>query len=432
MIRPPIQIGLGLFCLLASGLAMEAGAVPIVADGRPEARAVQQADDASQETYGCLLCHADKRRAYQMGVHSERGVRCHDCHGGDPAAFETAQAHSGDFRGRLTKLETVEVCSSCHGDPDQMRQYGLPADEIAELRTSRHGQLLLDEGNLDAPTCSDCHDPHTTLRPDDARSGVYPTNISATCARCHDDKDLMAPYGIPTGQVEAHRHSAHGVALYERENFAAPTCVGCHGSHAALPPNVNEISNVCGRCHVNVRKAFDLGPHGRVEGGKAPLGCTGCHSSHSTERVQTDRIAQTCEGCHRAGSAEATLGAEVEQVMIRAETEIARAEEALSELVRAGHETSDERFRFRGAVTDFGRLEKIQHTLDLEQMTDIERLIASASLDIRGKAEVSAEERWEHKLFLLPVWFFALGIIFLAGSRLRQMRSRAPDATEAG
>ena len=426
MIRPSLISNLGMLILLTCGLARPSEALPGEAAVAADAASVQE-QATPDERYGCLLCHADKRRAYRMGVHSERGVQCHDCHGGDPSAFETPAAHSGAFRGAIGKLETVEVCSSCHGDPDQMRQYGLPADEIAELRTSRHGQLLLDEGNLDAPTCSDCHDPHTTLRPDDARSGVHPTNISATCARCHDDEALMAPYGIPTGQVEAHRNSAHGIALYDEENFAAPTCVGCHGSHAALPPNVDEISNVCGRCHVNVRRAFDLGPHGRPEGGAAPLGCTSCHSNHHTERVEAERIAETCEGCHAAGSAEATLGEEVEALLVRAESEIERAREALHELARGGHETSDERFRFRGALTDFRRLEKLQHTLDIQEMTDVGRLIASASLDIRGKAEVSAEEKWEHRLFLLPVWFFALGIIFLAGHRFRQARSGASD-----
>ena len=427
MIRPATTFSLSLLPVLACGLAHPSAALPIETAAAAGTAYVQE-QVAPEERYGCLLCHADKRRAYRLGVHSERGVQCHDCHGGDPSAFETPAAHSRNFRGSLGKLETVEVCSSCHGDPDQMRQFGLPADEIAELRTSRHGQLLLDEGNLDAPTCSDCHDPHTTLRPDDARSGVHPTNISATCARCHDDEALMAPYGIPTGQVEAHRASAHGIALYDEENFAAPTCVGCHGSHAALPPNVDEISNVCGRCHVNVRRAFDLGPHGRPEGGAAPLGCTGCHSNHRTERVEADRIAETCENCHAAGSAEATLGEEVEGLLVRAGSEIDRAREALHELVRAGHETTDESFRFRGALTDFRRLEKLQHTLDLEQMTDVGRLIASASLDIRGKAEVSAEEKWEHRLFLLPVWFFALGIVFLAGSRLRRLRPGADEA----
>jgi len=122
------------------------------------------------------------------------------------------------------------------------------------------------------------------------------------------------------------------------------------------------------------------------------------------------------------------LGEEVEQVLLRAESEMERAEEALHELVRGGHEVSDERFRLRAAHTEFRTLETLQHTLDLEQMDDVARLIASASLDIRGKAEVSAEERWERKLFLLPVWFFALGIVFLAGFRLRRISK--PDARE--
>jgi len=42
--------------------------------------------------YGCLICHADKRRTFGVGVHSERGIRCHDCHGGNPASVETARA----------------------------------------------------------------------------------------------------------------------------------------------------------------------------------------------------------------------------------------------------------------------------------------------------------------------------------------------------
>lgn len=416
---------LGSLFVLACTLGLS-GPPSAVASASAVAARIQEPASSAQQ-YGCLICHADKRRAFQLGVHSDRGVQCHDCHGGNPESFEATQAHGGNFRGSFGKLESLEVCASCHGDPDQMRQYGLPADQIAEIRTSRHGQLLLDDRNFDAPTCSDCHDPHTTLRADDARSGVHPINISATCANCHDDESLMAPYGIPTGQVAEHRHSAHGVALYEDQNFAAPTCIGCHGSHAALPPGVGEISNVCGRCHVNVRRAFDLGPHGRLEGGEAPLGCTGCHSNHDTERVATDRLAQTCEGCHEAGGSETTLGDEVQQVLLRAENEMERANEALHELVRGGHEVSDERFRLRAALTEFRNLETMQHTLDLERMEDVARLIASASLDIRGKAEVSAEEKWEHKLFLFPVWFFALGIVFLAGYRLRRLRVETSD-----
>ena len=376
--------------------------------------------------YGCLICHADKRRAFLLGVHSDRGVRCHDCHGGDPEAFEIPGAHSGDFRGSLGKLATVEVCSSCHADPDAMRQYGLPADQIAELRTSRHGQLLLEQGSENAPTCSDCHDPHTTLRADDARSSAYPPNIPTLCAVCHEDEALMEPYGIPTDQVRSHRRSAHGTALFEDLNFAAPSCIGCHGSHAALPPNVGEISNVCGRCHVGTRKALDEGPHGRAATGEAPPGCTACHSSHDTERIPSDLVAATCTGCHPASSPAAALGVEIEEILVRADRELESADEAIHELVRAGHEVSDTRFRYRTALTQYRQLASAQHALDLERLADLERVVGSISRDIVAEAEVSAEERWEHKLLLIPVWFLALATMVLAGSRLWRLRGTVP------
>jgi len=414
--------------LVTAGFLSAPGVSPAhVADashriGISAAEAIPQETGEIDRNYGCLICHADKRRAFLLGVHSDRNVRCHDCHGGDPDAFEMPAAHGGDFRGSLDKLATVEVCSSCHADPDAMRQYGLPADQIAELRTSRHGQLLLERSSDDAPTCSDCHDPHTTLRADDARSSAYPLNIPTLCAVCHEDEALMEPYGIPTNQVDSHRRSAHGTALFEDLNFAAPSCIGCHGSHAALPPNVGEISNVCGRCHVGTRKALDEGPHGRTADRELLPGCTACHSSHDTERIPPELVAATCTGCHTAGSAPALRGEEMQEILVRAERELASAEEAIHELVRAGHEVSDTRFQYRTALTQYRQLASAQHSLDLERLEDLERLVGSISRDIVSQAEVSAEERWEHKLFLIPVWFLALATILLAGSRLLRLR----------
>jgi hypothetical protein len=43
---------------------------------------------------------------------------------------------------------------------------------------------------------------------------------------------------------------------------------------------------------------------------------------------------------------------------------------------------------------------------------------------------VAAEQRWEHKLLLIPVWFLALAIVVLAWFRLSEARRRPeePDA----
>lgn len=377
-------------------------------------------DGTRTSSYGCLVCHADKRRVFVQGVHSDWGIRCHDCHGGNPASTEVEAAHRGPFVGQPTKLEVVEICSKCHADPDQMRQYGLPADQLAELRTSRHGQLL-DAGNQDAPTCSDCHDPHRTLPSSDARSAVFPTNIPATCDRCHSDPEMMGPYGLETNQFGEFEASAHGRALYRDGNFAAPSCIGCHGSHAALPPDVGEIANVCGKCHQEVRHALSSGPHGPGEApGSSALGCTACHTNHGTERIASDQISETCMACHGPDEPAAHLGQEIEDGVIRAEAQMESAREAISELGRAGHRTADARFRYRSALTEFNQIAQVQHSLDVETLTDLELDVSSVTRSIESAAEVAAEHKWEHRLILIPLWFFALSMAALAYFRFRK------------
>lgn len=374
-------------------------------------------------TYGCVICHADKRQAFQMGVHAERGIRCADCHGGNPASFEVQSAHTGRFVGRPTKIGTAQLCASCHSDPDRMRQYGLPSGQLAELKTSRHGQLLF-RGNQDVPTCTDCHDAHLIRPPVDARSSVYPANIAGTCARCHENGPLMRRYGLPTTQVAEFRSGAHGVALYREGNFAAPTCVGCHGSHAALPPKVTEIVHVCDRCHVELGRALYRGPHGApAASGKLP-GCLGCHTNHATERVPPDRIAAACMRCHEAGSAAAQRGQVIQRNVIEATGELEAAAAAIEALVRAGRPVTDERFRYQSALTAYQQIAEVQHSLDLERLDDLVRQVGSLSRAIRSTQETAAEQQWEHRLILVPVWFLALSAAVLVGFKLSDLRRR--------
>jgi hypothetical protein len=406
---------------LLAALAVTALSWPAGARATP----AQAPEPALDTTYGCVACHADKRTAFVLGVHAERGIRCHDCHGGDPAAFVLPAAHRGRFIGKPGKVATVALCGACHSDPNRMRQYGLPSGQVAEFRTSRHGRLLLESNNLDAPTCTDCHDAHTILRPDDARSTVYPSNIPGTCARCHEDKLLMAKYRLPTNQVEQFRRSAHGVALLRDQNFAAPTCIGCHGSHSALPPRVTEVANVCGRCHMLVDQAFEHGPHGRAASAGKLAGCLGCHSNHGTERVPADGIASACAKCHAPGSHAHTLGTEIQQHTIRAAEDLRAGEEALARLSRVGRQTGDARFRYQTALTYYLQIAKAQHALDVDQIDDLGRRVRSISQDLRGMAQVAEERQWEHKLVLLPVWFLALAGLALAWLALRALEGKA-------
>ena len=378
--------------------------------------------DAAAE-YGCLACHADKRAAFDQGVHAERGIQCRDCHGGDPKARSLPAAHQGNFTGSPGKAATVALCGSCHSDPNQMRQYGLPTGIVAEFRTSRHGMLLLQQSNQDAPTCTSCHDAHTILRPDDARSTVYPTNITKTCAPCHENQQLMGKYGLPTDQIRQWEASAHGQALRD-QNFAAPTCLGCHGSHSALPPKVTEITSVCTRCHVGVGNAFQRGPHGlAARSGKIP-GCLACHGNHDTVKVPEDQISATCTECHSAGTEALALGERLQADVREASADLEAAGRAIEEVSRAGLQTVDLQFRYETARTAYLQITEVQHDLDLERLEELTRSVRSISRDLRGAAEGAAEHKWEHRLWLLPVWFLALAWVSMSVLVLRGYERR--------
>jgi hypothetical protein len=352
---------------------------------------------------------------------------CHDCHGGNPRADSLPAAHAGRFLGQPTKVQTVELCASCHADPNRMRPFGLPSGEMAEFRASRHGRLLLQGHDNNAPSCIDCHDAHLIRSPDDARSDVYPTNIPATCGRCHSDRVLMEPYSIPTDQIERFEKSAHGRALLEQKNFAAPPCIGCHGSHSALPPTVTEVSTVCGRCHVSEAEAFDGGPHGAASVGGELEGCLGCHTHHDTEKGPVDGLAATCTKCHAEGTRGHAMGVEMQQFLVQAEADLKAAEEGLAELTLVGRRTGDARFRYQTALTAFHQAGRAQHDLDVQQLEELTRRVRSISRDIGAMLASYEERRWEHRLFLVVVWFLALSAIYLSWAALRRLTTRETD-----
>lgn len=374
----------------------------------------------------CVTCHNSEREALTVGVHSEHGMRCIECHGGDPRSRQLPAAHRAPFIGKPGKVGTAQLCGSCHSDPNRMRQFGLPTGQLAEYRTSKHGQLVLGQGNHDAPTCTDCHGTHIIYRPDDARSNVFPTNIPGTCAKCHADPQLMAKYRLPTTQFFQFRASAHGVALFQHQNFAAPTCVGCHGAHSALPPTVTEIGNVCGRCHVLVDQAFNRGPHGPAAArGRLPA-CLGCHTNHGTERVAPDSIVIKCDKCHADNSSAHRMALEIQKTVAQATLDLQSAQRSIGRLQLAGRRASDYQLRYQTALTYYLQIAQAQHALDVTQLEDLARHVRSISVDLDAAAESNAEQHWERELVLLPVWFLALSAVALAVLTWRTLKGGGP------
>lgn len=375
----------------------------------------------------CLVCHSAQREAASVGVHAEHGVRCVDCHGGDSTSRSLPGAHGNGFTGRLAKAEIARLCGSCHSDPNRMREYGLPTGQLAEFRTSRHGQLLFGQHDGDAPTCTDCHGTHIIYPPYDARSRVYPTSIPTTCARCHANAQRMQKYGLRTDQLEQFRTSAHGVTLFQKQDFAAPTCVACHGAHSALPPTRTSISSVCGGCHQLVAQAFNAGPHGTATRTGRLEGCLGCHGNHDTQRIADTTIAAQCDRCHGGDTRLHQVGIDLQRRMVRARSDLRSAEHAVERLAATGQRTADARFRYQSALTDYLQIAQVQHGLDLDRVEALEGRVSAGSIELDRMALTSEETRWEHKLLLLPVWFLALSAVALAGLSLRTVRRTGAD-----
>ncbi|HTR21670.1 MAG TPA: multiheme c-type cytochrome [Gemmatimonadales bacterium] len=386
--------------------------------------------DASAQvdsTNGCLACHTAQREGAVVGAHAEHGVRCIDCHGGNVRARTLPAAHQGRFVSGKDKVATYELCGSCHSDPNRMRQYGLRSGEPAEFKTSRHGQLLLVQHDPNAPTCTSCHSTHVIYPPEDARSNVYPTNIPGTCARCHADRQLMAKYKIPTTQFEQYRRSAHGIALYQGQNFASPTCVGCHGAHSALPPTVTEVASGCGRCHQLVRAAFAAGPHGAVASSARFPGCLGCHSNHGTERVTPDSIVVVCTKCHGADTRIRTMALQIQKTVVTADSDLVIAQRAVGQLALGGRRVSDYRFRYQSALSYYLEIAQVQHSLNLDELDDLGRRVHSISVELTSAAQASADIQGEHKLLLGPVWFLGLAAIALGWLMMRGLKEAGED-----
>ncbi len=381
------------------------------------------------EEYSCLMCHTEMRADFSEGVHSSRGIQCTDCHGGDPTQFEIETAHSGGFAGALNKSEAVAQCLTCHGDIPQMRQYALEPVTREMFLESRHGQGLLMEGDTLAPSCGDCHGAHAIFPRTDPRSPVNAARISETCSACHSD-GARVPAGLATDQFEDWSESAHGEALHERHNEKYAQCASCHGSHSALPPGVQEIPNVCGKCHQLVREAYFKGPHGGSDestGGGTP--CTGCHANHGTTMPSFTEIGGLCEGCHGAGSQESTSGLQLQELIAKAEAAGERARDAVRTLIVAGERTEDEEIRLLEVETDLRELMVLAHSLDPDSVENLTMGISSWSEGITQRAESVEEHRWERKLLAIPFWVLLTGGILLALRKRRKLAARDGDGT---
>jgi len=148
-------------------------------------------------------------------------VSCHPAHATRPPS---------DPSSSVFPANVATTCGACHARPWMAARH-LPVNQLEQYRSSVHGRMLLDQGDLSAPTCNDCHGNHGAAPP-----GIE--SVRNVCGQCHSTV------------AEFFDQSRHEEAFAQR---GLPGCATCHGNHDIQQPDDralglrNEL--VCGRCH---------------------------------------------------------------------------------------------------------------------------------------------------------------------------------------
>ena len=198
----------------------------------------------------CASCHSDVRKMNPYGLptdqldryktskhgeqlfeHNDQKVAtCTDCHG----VHDILKAKSPQARTYAANIPAT--CGRCHSDAKLMEQYKLPSDVVDKYKTSYHAYMVLEKGDLSAPTCVTCHGNHGAVPPGTKEVGQV-------CGKCHGR------------QAELFKKSPHQEAA---EAGAFSECVSCHGNHAIQKASIDLFATACVQCHAKDEKQLTV------------------------------------------------------------------------------------------------------------------------------------------------------------------------------
>jgi len=365
--------------------------------------AAQPQSPAGPPASTCVRCHLELEgallepaRVAGHDTHFEKGLSCHNCHGGDPTVGiesggpEDSMSRAKGYIGHPPRNKIAALCSSCHSSLETMRRFNPQArvDQYTEYLTSEHGKRYV-KGDPNVATCIDCHGAHGVRAVANPNSEVYPTNVASTCARCHADAKRMQAYGIPTNQYELYQRSAHGEALLKNRDLAAPTCNDCHGNHGAAPPGVDSVANVCGQCHSIQWDLFNKSPHKKAFAeGNLPA-CATCHEHHDIRRTSDAMLGvegeANCVTCHDKGSRGYDVASEMKVGIANLQSKLEAAHRILERAERAGMEVSRPLYDLSDGRDHLIKARVAIHAFDPAQV----RQVLEAGHKIAGASEQS-------------------------------------------
>lgn len=242
--------------IIAARLALAVAVLAVTSLG---ARAADSA--LSQLDQQCLACHSAKGiemklangetlslqvqgAEFAKSVHSKIG--CAVCHAS--TSFENhppVKTRIGSSR--EYSLAQTKVCETCH-------------DDIFKLYERSIHATLLREGNIGAPSCTDCHSPHAVMA-----KATYDAASGAPCSNCH------------TPIFEAYAGSVHGKIALD--------CSNCHRAHDVSPATTgDQLKSACLACHQDAQASHQKWLPNAKRHFNA-VSCAACHSPEAKRKV---------------------------------------------------------------------------------------------------------------------------------------------------
>ncbi len=171
-------------------------------------------DAAYMKRYNPQL-RVDQYAEYRTSVHGKLNAAgdskpatcmdCHNVHGIRPVNHPSSPVYAQNV---------PKTCARCHADSSFMAPYKIPTNQYADYQRSVHAGALLEQGDLSAPACNDCHGNHGAAPPE-VKSVIH------VCGQCH-----AREAGLYQSSMKK--------ALFER--LKVPECIVCHSNHRILHP----------------------------------------------------------------------------------------------------------------------------------------------------------------------------------------------------
>jgi predicted CXXCH cytochrome family protein len=157
-------------------------------------------------------------------------VNCHKVHQILPAK---------DPRSSVYPLNLPQTCRHCHSNSIYMKNYKIPTNQYELYASSVHGIQLLDNKDIGAPTCNDCHGNHGASPP-----GL--TSVVFICGSCH------------VKNMEYFRETRMSKAF---DDLRFHGCEQCHGYHNIEKTTDNFVGTnkeaFCVKCHEPGEKGYE-------------------------------------------------------------------------------------------------------------------------------------------------------------------------------